>query len=365
MSDGSASGGQDNVDSPQTAARKLKDRVTFFERIWTGADSSRAQETGQQLPINVEELERKLLEEKRNEQARIEHVQLRATPISSPVRDVGLQPIFRTPVDVSRLEKRLEEERKKHVEHARLEHVTLRHTQHPSHESSPTVHFQHVSLKSTPLSSPKRPLIREIPFVESPTRLDDTTIKYKNLQEDKQKAKDDDSFEESYARTIEEGDFSSGSRVVKFEQIIVKKSVKEVTVKPLSSRTPSEEHILEDSAYHSHGNGISKSSSIASLTGRFASEESLKSRTPSRENVTRDEWDASSSSSKHTTSGSDWYNEYKTQSFLHSGTKLDFVRSKSQYDSHIAEIRGEVCLHSHQPTVAINYNCAKRLNNYF
>ena len=101
--------------------------------------------------------------------------------------------------------------------------------------------------------------------------------------------------------------------------------------------------MLEDSAYVTQSNGnlatSSKTSSISSLGGRFPSEESLR-RTPSREGLNRDEWDNASNSSKVTSSSSEWYSEYRTQS-LHSGTsKLDFVRTKSQFDEHIASIRG-------------------------
>lgn len=84
----------------------------------------------------------------------------------------------------------------------------------------------------------------------------------------------------------------------------------------------------------------SKTSSISSLGGRFPSEESLR-RTPSKEGgLNRDEWDDASSSSKVTSSSSEWYSEYRTQSFHSGSSKLEFVRSKSQYDDHIASIRG-------------------------
>lgn len=301
-------------DSPAGTTKRLKDRVSFFEKVWSGtqrtSESTGVDETG----IDVAEIERRLEEERRRHvaSAQLEHVTLRHTPLTSPKR-VLVQKEFVTTsttnsgnsqegVDISELERRLEEERRRFYTPAQLEQVQLRHTQTPQHV---TIHQR--------------------------TDTDGGG-----------------SFEETFVRTTEEGDLATGTKMVKFERITVKKSVKDVTsthVRTLGSRTPSEERVLEDSAYHSHGNGVSKSSSITSLTGRFPSEESLR-RTPSKENV-KDEWDTASSSSK-TTSGSEWYNEYKTESFLKSGTKLEFVRSKSQYDSHIAEIRG-MMLHYFTP----------------
>nr|XP_022915902.1 nesprin-1 isoform X7 [Onthophagus taurus] len=146
----------------------------------------------------------------------------------------------------------------------------------------------------------------------------------------------DGSFEETLLETMEEGDLASGMKTVKFEKVTVKKTVKEVK----TSRTPSEEKLIEDSAYHTeYGNGLSysKSSSVTSLTGR--SEESL-SRPSSREQ-SRDEWDSNSTSSKVTTSSLDWYNEYRSQSFQQKHTHKEYYRSKSEYDNHIAIIRDE------------------------
>lgn len=127
---------------------------------------------------------------------------------------------------------------------------------------------------------------------------------------------------------------------VKFEKVTVRKTVRQFTASKVASRTPSEEQILDDSAYQTHSNGNltphSDSSSASSLTEEQAR------RTPSREDWTRDECDSASTSSKVTTSSSEWYSEYRTQSFQNT-SKLEYVRSKSQYDNHIAVIRGQHC----------------------
>lgn len=160
-------------------------------------------------------------------------------------------------------------------------------------------------------------------------------------------------MQETITTTTEEGDLATGVKTVKFEKVTVRKSVRQVTstsssttVRKMSSRTPSEELLLEDSAYMTQSNGnlatSSKTSSISSLTGgRFPSEESLR-RTPSKERLNRDDWDDVSSSSKVTSSSSEWYSEYRTQSFQSGSSKLEHVRTKTQYDDHIATIRGQL-----------------------
>jgi len=157
----------------------------------------------------------------------------------------------------------------------------------------------------------------------------------------------DSSFEESFERLVEEGELN-GAKVVKFEKITVRKSVREVRSSSNgdtavvqqralteSSRTPSEEHALEDSAYQSHSHGVhshgSKSSSVTSFT-RFPSEESLshrRSSSPRAQQLSPDDRPPS-----------EWYAEYRNQSFQNVAARIDYVRSRSEYDAHIAEIKG-------------------------
>lgn len=162
-------------------------------------------------------------------------------------------------------------------------------------------------------------------------------------------------FQETFTTTTQEGDLASGQKTVKFEKVTVRKTVRHITsssstqslkkITSSSSRTPSEERI-DDSDYLTQSNGnlatTSKTSSQSSLTGRFPSEESLE-RPPSRERH-RDEWDSNSNSSRVTNSSSEWYSEYRTQSFHSGSSKLEYVRSKSQYEEHIDNIRGRIIL---------------------
>jgi len=159
----------------------------------------------------------------------------------------------------------------------------------------------------------------------------------------------DSSFEESFERLVEEGELN-GAKVVKFEKITVRKSIRAISSGSTSngdivvvqqraltesSRTPSEEHILEDSAYQSHSHGVqshgSKSSSVTSFT-KFPSEESLSQRrcsSPRIQQLGPDERPPS-----------EWYAEYRNQSFQNVAARIEYVRSRSEYDAHIAEIKG-------------------------
>ncbi|XP_014483634.1 PREDICTED: nesprin-1 isoform X6 [Dinoponera quadriceps] len=157
----------------------------------------------------------------------------------------------------------------------------------------------------------------------------------------------DSSFEESFERLVEEGELN-GAKVVKFEKITVRKSVREVdssngdsvlqqrAALTESSRTPSEEHALEDSAYQSHSHGVhshgSKSSSVTSFT-RFPSEESLSQRRCSSPRQQLGQPDDRPPS--------EWYAEYRSQSFQNVASRMDYVRSRTEYDAHIAEIKDE------------------------
>ncbi|XP_018338972.1 PREDICTED: nesprin-1 isoform X6 [Trachymyrmex septentrionalis] len=159
----------------------------------------------------------------------------------------------------------------------------------------------------------------------------------------------DSSFEESFERLVEEGELN-GAKVVKFEKITVRKSVRAISsgstngdtavvqqrVLTESSRTPSEEHILEDSAYQSHSHGVqshgSKSSSVTSFT-RFPSEESLSQRRSSSPRVQQFGADERPPA--------EWYAEYRNQSFQNVAARIEYVRSRSEYDAHIAEIKDE------------------------
>ncbi|XP_072386756.1 muscle-specific protein 300 kDa isoform X12 [Diabrotica undecimpunctata] len=243
-------GAKRRPDSPQSpASKKLRERVSFFEKVWTGSKSGAVGDDGG--------------------------------------------------VDVEDLERRLMEERSRNVVDTHLEQVTLRHTGSPRH-----------------------------------------VVQMKEIGPD-------GTYKETYTSTSREGDFTSGTKSVKFEKVTVKKTIRHLTSSTsstsirqvTSSRTPSEENL--DSAYLTQSNGnLGSISSGSSLTGRFPSEESLKS--PRKVETSKDEWDGDSSSSKVTSSSSEWYSDYRTHTFHQSeASRFEFIRSKSQYDEHIQHIKDE------------------------
>lgn len=133
----------------------------------------------------------------------------------------------------------------------------------------------------------------------------------------------DSSFEESYERLIDEGELN-GSKIVKYEKITLKKSIKEITSSKIS-KTPSDEIYIDQS----HALHCSKSSSIGSFN-KFSSDESM-CKKDSMSNTSDDRGSTSS----------EWYNDYRNQNIQYvSPKKHDYFRSKSQYDAHIVEIKG-------------------------
>ncbi|KAL3268200.1 hypothetical protein HHI36_007325 [Cryptolaemus montrouzieri] len=209
--------------------------------------------------------------------------------------------------DVEDFERRLEEEKNRNVRHTELGEVQLR---------------------QTPSSSPRH--IRH-----------------------HQEIRDDGTIEETITTTQEEGNVETGTKTIKFEKVIVRKTVQQIPspskvpeyhiLRKTPSRTPSVERLLEDSAYVTRSNGnagnTSRDSSLTSFGDKFSSEENLdRSLDVSRSG--NDDWDNTScSGSKVTSSSSEWYSEYRTQSFHSGSSKLEYVRSKSQFDQHIASIR--------------------------
>lgn len=192
-------------------------------------------------------------------------------------------------IDVNAFEKRLKEEReRKSFEHSPRIDVRLRSTPQPSPRqiNQPTsirVNVRHhVEQPSISGASPSAAVTMSTPLR--------------------------DSYEEHVERVLEGGEVKTHARVLKFEKIVVKKSVREVNVTSSAStssspvmrtvefsdtmrHTPSDERIGEDSAYHSHRSRLisstsSKSSSNTSLHGNFTSDENVFSRrTPSRERL--------------------------------------------------------------------------------
>lgn len=151
-------------------------------------------------------------------------------------------------------------------------------------------------------------------------------------------------FRESYESIREEGDGPSGSKIVRVDRVTLTKTVKEVPPRrsmsvhssnsslasPMKEMSPADE---QDSAYRTRG--MSKSSSISSMvsswgTGRYTSQESLLGSPASGDQLDRTPSRATDSSS-----------DYRHQPFQAMAARMKQIRSKAEYDSHIADIKGE------------------------
>jgi len=180
---------------------------------------------------------------------------------------------------------------------------------------------------------------RENLYHPSPSSVDETRRRTVVVNEGGRPRTPGTVFRESYESIQEEGDGPDGCKIVRVDRVTLTKTVKEVRRSSVHSSTSSLASPLketsppvddQDSAYRTRG--MSKSSSISSLvsswgTGRFTSQESLlgspgeqSDRTPSR---------ATDSS------------DFRHQPFQTIAARMKQIRSKAEYDSHIAEIKGE------------------------
>lgn len=239
-------------ESAGTPTQGLRNKVTYYEKVWSSGQKRSADDvddTDHTFAIDVNAFEKRLKEER--ERKFFEHspridVQLRSTPQPSP-----------RPTNIN---------------------ISIRH--HVEQQQQP----QQPSIIAGGASSSSN---IATPVSTSPS----------------------DTYEEHVEHLHEGGEIKSHARVLKFEKIVVKKSVREVNVvrsgsssssSPTSRNieffsamrhTPSDEHIAADSAYQSQRSHLvsthsSQSSSSASLHGNFTSDENVfRQRTPSRERM--------------------------------------------------------------------------------
>lgn len=309
-------------DSPGFTVHRLRDKVTYYEKLSSGRRDERDEEDEQQAVIDVQAFEQRLQEERAARRAldspRID-VRLRSTPHASPARRIDLS------------------------------------------SSSSSTTPGNLNVKVNVYSTPQ-------------PQATNVTISTRSHRPT------DDSYEECIERSYDGGEVVGAARVFTFEKITLKKTVREVSVQrpPVHSRTPSEERVFhDDSAYHTHGSKsqrTSKSSSVASLSERFPSEEQdltdgswavvgeedVRTRTTApysvavgnltkgRQQSTPDRRVATTSmdlTDEAAASSQEWYNEYRTHSFQKVAAKMSYNRTNSQYDTHIKEIRGWFFFH--------------------
>ena len=170
-------------------------------------------------------------------------------------------------------------------------------------------------------------------------------------------------YEEVEENTFEseQGPIDELDRVQNYQKIVMKKSVKQFTAHELYKTTihsvestPSPSR--EDSAYYTRSS-MSKSSSMHS-NDRFPSEECLSFTSPSTSKI--------HTSKVHQDKPHEWYNQYTTQAFQHlsplaSRTNTSISYSRNEFDTHIAQMRGNIkCI-----WIVYELNIGKLLEYYF
>lgn len=333
---------QQHQERRQHTVRRLHDKVTYYEKVWSGTKRSVGE-------------------------------------IDEAPDGLG--------IDVNALEQRLRDERNRRaLENSPKIEVRLRHTPQPSpHKNDGTI-------KITQYLHP----VGSIERGASPI----------NITQYIQAASDDDAgagadvyHEASVQSVIDECNGSQSQKSYQFEKITLKKvvrvsssgsDVRKTQYTESYSRTPSEEHVFhDDSAYHTqHSNAFSNMSNTSSMSSslhqqqRFPSDETIGDRiTASRErihDISTGSWHGDGGGGRANVSGGlfmtgagnspvaggntsrrykqitskhgedddstslDWYNEYRTHSFQSAAAKMSIQRSNSQYDTHIKEIRGKL-----------------------
>lgn len=162
----------------------------------------------------------------------------------------------------------------------------------------------------------------------------------------------------------ERGSIDEVDRVQNYQKIVIKKSVKQVKYHDLnksgssgtvSSGNGREQSPLSDSAYHtfpvsfsttcgttsSQADSLSHSSSFAS-SEQFPSEENLFSTTPTSSKKYSTRINIQFHGKDAAEKPHEWYNQYTSQAFHQSPltNRSLSTNSKFEFDSHIAQIRG-------------------------
>lgn len=319
----------------RTPSKRLRDKVSYYESVWTSGSPQTADDVD------------------------------------------GAQASSSMGLDIAALEERLEHEKRQRLM-----------------DNTPKIE---IKLRHTPVQSPRPP--------ETPTKIN-LNINLRSVDRSNLMASPNDSYTESVERVFEEGETRDNSRVFKYEKVILRKSVKEVSVESSSNQS-----VIwsTSSGTRSHKTSIGESSDLSREGTPVRSQplyggHSNRARSPAfldkRSHSTADELfykhknDGSNSfhkvmsgsgihhykipllgsgsrsgsnqdicysvadgnrkfyQSRQTTpdnlssegenqTSTEWYHDYKTQSFQSTGAKMEFVRSNSQYDTHIKEMRGE------------------------
>lgn len=346
-----------------TTPQRLRNKVTYYEKVWSSGQKSTTDDTDETdhsaFAIDVHAFEKRLQEErerKSHEQSPRIDVKLRSTTPQPSPRQIDLPTNIKVNIrhhiesgdssgggdgggsgsgnsgsQYSRAEREIEtsEYRQHHARVLTYEKVTTQ-------KSVRQVNITSTS-KSTNVSSP---LVRTVEYTEvfgkSPSQEQITTTDDSAYHSHAHRTRIVSSSTTTTAATSKSssntslhGNFTSDENVT-------------------NRRTPSRERIFERAGSEPHswssvGSSSTTSSNVATGTGGTSGlshgVSPVSSVAAGNENVrrhfVRDRHDSEGDGNS-----SDWYNEYRTQSFHTVTPRMDFKRSNSQYDNHIKQIRG-------------------------
>lgn len=321
----------------------LHNKVTYYEKVWSSGHLSGdgADETDRaNFSMDVHAFERRMQEERerktREQSPRID-IKLRSTPQPSP-RPTDL-PLPNVQVNIRHhiesTESPIQEKMRKEETVETHEYHHKRVTKYEKVITKKSSHKVNVKTHVTTSSSMSPTTIRTIEHTEfrpqtpsssehvaSPS-IDDSAYQSERIRivrgaSTPTGAPTSPSSHSSLSNASLHGNFTSDENVYARQQM----------------RTPSRERIYferagsEPRSWSSSGVATTASpvSSVA-ISNEFVRRHLVRER--------RDSGDSDGASS------SDWYNEYRSQSFHTTAPRMDFKRSNSQYDRHIQEIRGK------------------------
>lgn len=293
--------------NPATTTRRLRDKVTYYEKVWSSGTGSRNTEDDPDgFGIDVHAFEKRLREERdrriHDSSPRID-IKLKSTPQPSP-RHLD-SPSYN--VKVNRFESSdssqpdsIEESVERHSEEGEIR------------GNSRIFKFEKVTVKKTR---------REI-SVTSPSGVKRffATERISRTPSEERILQDDSAYHTQHFSNANTSKSSSQGSLHGYD----------VVDEGILRRTPSRERIPDSSHSWSSSNRGAVSgvggTPVSSVAGGYLH----KRRHPH--------------SDRHASEGDDtsldWYNDYSAHSFQATAAKMNFNRTNSQYDTHIKQIRG-------------------------
>lgn len=336
--------------SSTVSHQQLRNKVTYYEKVWSSGktigDVSDGNNTAKDetdkassaFSIDVHAFEKRLQEErerKTHEQSPRIDVKLKATPQPSP-RPIDLPLSSNVRVNIRHHIESIESPSDEHcqIKRERLDSNEY-HEQHHSrvltYEKVITKKSTHkVNIKSSTTTTATSPIVRTVEYTE---------IYGRSPSSERVRTPIDDSAYQSERTRILRGSTTPtgavSSKSSSNNSLHSNLLLDETFHTNRQQRTPSRERIFERAGSEPHSWSSSAYGSVATTTSPVSSV--AHSNDYVRRHLARERHDSGDSDGA---SSSDWYQEYRSQSFHTTAPRMDFKRSNSQYDRHIQQIRG-------------------------